>query len=98
MAPLFPTPALFIATPPPLRRGAPTGATRAGGGGARWWTPAETGAFITAVQKWAMEETRLGIPVLFHEESLHGLMATEATMFPTAIGRAGSFDRPLMER
>src|SRR3546814_12276197 len=44
-----------------------------------------------------MEETRLGIPVLFHEESLHGLMATEATMFPMAIGLAGSFDRQLME-
>src|SRR3546814_17608695 len=44
-----------------------------------------------------MEETRLGIPVLFHEESLHGLMATEATMFPMAIGLAGRFDRQLME-
>ena len=49
-------------------------------------------AFINAVQRWAMDETRLGIPVLLHEESLHGYMATEATMFPQAIALAGSFD------
>ena len=84
-------------TRPSDRRGAPNGSTQAGGVGARWRTPADTVAFITAVQKWAMEETRLGIPVLFHEESLHGLMATDATMFPMAIGLAGSFDRQLME-
>jgi beta-glucosidase len=52
--------------------------------------------FINAVQTWAKNETRLGIPVLFHEESLHGYMATDATMFPMAIGLAGSFDRDLM--
>ncbi|GFZ90292.1 MULTISPECIES: glycoside hydrolase family 3 N-terminal domain-containing protein [Sphingobium] len=84
-------------TRPSDRRGVPNGSTQAGGVGARWRTPADTVAFITAVQKWATEETRLGIPVLFHEEALHGLMATEATMFPMAIGLAGSFDRQLME-
>ncbi|KKW91782.1 glycoside hydrolase family 3 N-terminal domain-containing protein [Sphingobium chungbukense] len=84
-------------TRPSDRRGAPNGSTQAGGVGARWRTPADTVAFVTAVQKWALEETRLGIPVLFHEESLHGYMATDATMFPMAIGLAGSFDRPLME-
>jgi len=83
-------------TRPSDRRGAPNGSTQAGGVGARWRTPADTVAFITAVQKWAVEETRLGIPVLFHEESLHGYMATDATMFPMAIGMAGSFDRDLM--
>jgi beta-glucosidase len=34
--------------------------------------------------------------VLFHEESLHGFMAPDATMFPQAIALAGSFDRELM--
>ncbi|MEA3541010.1 MAG: glycoside hydrolase family 3 N-terminal domain-containing protein [Pseudomonadota bacterium] len=83
-------------TRPSDRRGAPNGSTQAGGVGARWRTPRDTVAFIEAVQKWAVEETRLGIPVLFHEESLHGYMATDATMFPMAIGMAGSFDRDLM--
>lgn len=67
-----------------------------GGTAARWRTPADTVKFINAVQQWATEETRLGIPVLFHEESLHGYMATEATMFPQAIGLAGTFDPELM--
>jgi beta-glucosidase len=44
-----------------------------------------------------MHDTRLGIPVLFHEESLHGYMATDATMFPQAIALAGSFDTQLMQ-
>ncbi|AUW59613.1 beta-glucosidase [Sphingobium sp. SCG-1] len=84
-------------TRPSDRRGAPAGSTQAGGTGARWRTPADTVTFINAVQRWATKETRLGIPVLFHEESLHGYMATDATMFPMAIGLAGSFDRQLME-
>ncbi len=84
-------------TRPSDRRGAPNGSTQAGGVGARWRTPADTVAFVNAVQRWAVEETRLGIPVLFHEESLHGYMATDATMFPMAIGLAGSFDRQLMQ-
>lgn len=83
-------------TRPSDRRGAPAGSTQAGGTGARWRTPADTVAFINAVQEWATRKTRLGIPVLFHEESLHGYMATDATMFPMAIGLAGSFDRQLM--
>ncbi len=69
-------------TRPSDRRGAPAGSTQAGGTGARWRTPADTVTFVTAVQRWAAT-TRLGIPVLFHEESLHGYMATDATMFPS---------------
>ena len=61
-------------------------------------SPAETVAFINAMQDWATKRTRLGIPVLVHEESLHGLMAREGTMFPQAIGLAGSFDPDLMVR
>ncbi|WP_068092128.1 glycoside hydrolase family 3 N-terminal domain-containing protein [Novosphingobium rosa] len=83
-------------TRPSDRRGALNGSTQAGGVGARWRTPADTVRFINAVQTWAKNETRLGIPVLFHEEALHGYMATDATMFPMAIGLAGSFDRDLM--
>jgi beta-glucosidase len=85
-------------TRPSDKRGVPGVAGAAGGTAARWRTPRETVEFINALQKWALEETRLGIPVLLHEESLHGYMATEATMFPQAIGLAGTFDPDLMRR
>jgi beta-glucosidase len=60
--------------------------------------PRETAEYVNAVQKWAMERTRLGIPVLMHEEALHGYVAREATSFPQAIGLASSFDPALATR
>jgi beta-glucosidase len=78
------------------KRGAPGTGTASGGSADRWRTPQETVEFVNAIQRWAVEDTRLGIPVLMHEESLHGYMATEATMFPQAIALAGTFDRDLM--
>ncbi|WP_416366455.1 glycoside hydrolase family 3 protein [Sphingomonas aurantiaca] len=75
----------------------PSVAAVAGGTGAQWRGSASTIAFVNAVQRWA-RGTRLGIPVIFHEESLHGYMAPDATMFPQAIGMAGAFDRDLMQR
>ncbi|MFN3819894.1 glycoside hydrolase family 3 N-terminal domain-containing protein [Blastomonas sp.] len=63
----------------------------------RWRAPADTIAFVNAAQKWA-KSTRLGIPVLFHEESLHGYMAPTATSFPQAIALASTFDRDLMQQ
>jgi beta-glucosidase len=53
-------------------------------------------AYVNAVQRWAREKTRLGIPVLFHEESLHGLAARDATSFPQAIGLASTWDPDLV--
>ena len=83
---------------PSDKRGTP-GIGQAGGGGReKWRTPAQTVAFINALQRWAMEDTRLGIPVLVHEESLHGYMATDATSYPQAIAMAGTFDTDLMRR
>lgn len=81
---------------PSDKRGGPGVGAAAGGTAAQWRTPENTVEFINAVQKWAVEETRLGIPVLFHEECLHGYMATDATMFPQAIGLSGTFDTDLM--
>ena len=52
--------------------------------------------YVIEAQKWAMEKTRLGIPVLFHEESLHGFAARDATTFPQAIGMASSWDPDLV--
>ncbi len=52
----------------------------------------ETATLVNAMQKWALEQTRLGIPMLMHEEALHGYVARGATCFPQAIGIASSFD------
>src|SRR6516165_5108305 len=54
--------------------------------------------FTNAIQKWVKENTRLGIPVLFHEEALHGLMGQEATSFPEAIALASTWNPDLVER
>ncbi len=55
-----------------------------------------TVTLVNAIQRWAVEETRLGIPVLFHEEGLHGYAAPDATSFPQAIALASSWDPELV--
>jgi len=60
--------------------------------------PRQTAELVNAVQRWAVEQTRLGIPVLFHEEALHGNQALRGTNFPVPIALAGSFDPDLVER
>jgi beta-glucosidase len=54
-------------------------------------------ALAAAIQKFLVEKTRLGIPALLHEESLHGLVAPGATSFPQAIALAATFDPALVE-
>lgn len=61
-------------------------------------TAGETAAYVNAAQRWAIEGTRLGIPLFMHEESLHGYAARDATCFPQAIALASSFDPGLIER
>ena len=50
------------------------------------------------IQKMALEKTRLGIPVLFHDEALHGLIGNGATSFPQAIGLAATWDTDLVAK
>jgi len=50
-----------------------------------------------AVQQWLLENTRLGIPALFHGEALHGAMTSGATSFPQAIGLGSTWDPELIE-
>ena len=59
---------------------------------------AETARYVNAAQKWSMENTRLGIPMLMHDEALHGYVARDATSFPQAIALASSFDVELVEK
>lgn len=51
---------------------------------------------LNALQKYAVEETRLGIPVLFAEETPHGHMAIGATVFPTPLLAASTWNEALM--
>lgn len=53
---------------------------------------------LNKIQKYAVENTRLGIPILIAEECPHGHMAIGTTVFPTALSQAGTFDEALMHR
>ncbi|MDP4189438.1 MAG: glycoside hydrolase family 3 N-terminal domain-containing protein, partial [Bacteroidota bacterium] len=44
------------------------------------------------IQKYAMEKTRLGIPVLFIEEGLHGYSGYGSTTFPIPLELAAAWD------
>jgi len=59
---------------------------------------ADEAAVRNRVREFLARETRLGIPVLFHDELCHGLMKPEATSFPAPIGLAGSWNEELIER
>ena len=50
-----------------------------------------------ALQHYAMDSTRLGIPILLAEEAPHGHMAIGTTVFPTSIGLSASWDTELLE-
>jgi beta-glucosidase len=49
------------------------------------------------IQRFLVEETRLGIPAIVHEECLHGLVARDAVCFPQSIGLAAAWDPGLLE-
>ena len=51
-----------------------------------------------AMQKYAIDNSRLGIPIFLAEESPHGHMAIGATVFPTAIGQASTWNPALIEQ
>lgn len=57
-----------------------------------------TPKIANALQRYAVEETRLGIPFLFSEEALHGFYEEKATCFPQQISLAGTFEPELGKR
>ena len=60
--------------------------------------PAGLARFANQIQQWLIDNTRLGIPAVIHEEAVAGFCARDAVQFPQAIGLGASFDVDLMER
>ena len=58
--------------------------------------PRAMAEYTNTVQKWMRENTRLGIPVLFHDECLHGHVAPKGTSYPQAIALASTWDPSLL--
>jgi beta-glucosidase len=54
-------------------------------------------ALTNDIQRFFLEHSRLGIPVVFHEECLHGHAAVEGTSFPQPIALGATFNPELVE-
>jgi beta-glucosidase len=67
-------------------------------GGASNLSPRETVRIANQIQKFLIENTRLGIPALIHEESCSGYMAKGATIFPQTIGVASTWNNEIVEK
>ncbi len=59
--------------------------------------PGESAALANEMQRFFMENTRLAIPAIVHEESCAGYVARGATTFPQAIGQAATWDPAAVE-
>lgn len=60
--------------------------------------PALAAQAANAMQRYAVEKTRLGIPIFLAEEAPHGHMAIGATVFPTGLGMAATWSRDMMQQ
>jgi len=67
-------------------------------GGASNLCPEDAAKLSNEIQKFLVNETRLGIPAIIHEESCSGYMARDATCFPQAIGVGSTFIPELAEK
>jgi beta-xylosidase len=59
--------------------------------------PKEGVRALNALQKFLVEETRLGVPAISHEECLVGLMVKGATLFPSALNYGSTWNPDLIE-
>ncbi len=60
--------------------------------------PALAAEAANAMQRYAIEHSRLGIPIFLAEEAPHGHMAIGPTVFPTGLGMAATWNQQLMEQ
>jgi beta-glucosidase len=54
-------------------------------------------ALANEIQRFLVQETRLGIPAIVHEECLHGFLARGAVCYPQSIGMAAAWDPALVQ-
>jgi beta-glucosidase len=66
-------------------------------GGASNVQPKESAELANSIQKFLVENTRLHIPAVIHEECCSGYMARGATVFPQAIGVASTWEPEIIE-
>lgn len=66
-------------------------------GGSSNVTPSESAVLANSIQRYLLDNTRLGIPAVVHEECCSGYMARGATVFPQAIGIASTWEPELVE-
>ncbi|MDO7172513.1 glycoside hydrolase family 3 N-terminal domain-containing protein [Mariniflexile sp. AS56] len=62
------------------------------------WPPSNHIKALNEIQKFFIENTRLGIPVEFTNEGIRGLCHEKATSFPSQIGVASSWNRDLVSQ
>ncbi|MGC8670413.1 MAG: glycoside hydrolase family 3 protein [Thermoprotei archaeon] len=60
--------------------------------------PRQAAEEANELQRKAIEETRLGVPVIVHDECLHGCVARHSTVFPQAIALGATWDPELVGR
>jgi beta-glucosidase len=58
--------------------------------------PVASAELMNEIQRFAVDHTRLGVPILLHEESTGGFCARDATVFPQGIGLASTWDPELV--
>ncbi|GCE45248.1 beta-glucosidase [Thermosporothrix hazakensis] len=61
-------------------------------GAATGLRPRESARLMNALQKSVIEQTRLGIPIIVHEEAAGGFCHRDATVFPQAIALAATWN------
>ena len=57
----------------------------------------QTAELTNDIQRFFLENSRLGIPVIFHEECLHGHAAIDGTSFPQPIALGATFNPELVQ-
>ena len=62
------------------------------------WPPSKHAWALNEVQRFFIEDTRLGIPAEFTDEGIRGVEHYKATCFPTQLGLGQTWDRALIRK
>lgn len=63
-----------------------------------YWPPSSHAAAMNEIQRFFIEQTRLGVPADFTNEGIKGVAAYKTTNFPIPLGLGATWDRPLLRR